>query len=98
MRRPLPGTYPELEIRPNWPIYVEYRVNNWKLARDGSGRVRRGFGWSFWDITVVAVLVYLIIHPPVSVFHFINSFPHTYLLVLDPFHRGSPSEPSLYSK
>jgi len=68
MRRPLPRTYPELEIRPSWPLYVEYRVNNWRLARDGTGRVRRGFGWSFWDIMILAALVYLINHPSVGGF------------------------------
>ena len=66
MRRPLPKMHPELEIRPNWPLYVEYRVNNWRLAKDGTGRVRRGFGWSFWDIIIAAALVYLISHPSVG--------------------------------
>jgi hypothetical protein len=98
MRRPLPRTYPELEIRRNWPLYIEYRVNNWGLAKDGSGRVRRGFGWSFWDVIVIAALVYLVVYPPVSVFVFINNFTRTYPLVLGPFRRGNPSEPNLYSK
>jgi phosphatidylinositol glycan class H protein len=74
MRRPLPRTHPELEIRPSWPLYVEYRVNNWRLAKDGTGRVRRGFGWSFWDIIMVSALVYLISHPSVGVFHLYQQY------------------------
>ena len=48
--RPLQD-HPELSILRH-PGVVEYRVENWRIARDGSGRVLRGYGWSWVDVLV----------------------------------------------
>ncbi|KAF9457229.1 hypothetical protein BDZ94DRAFT_1273770 [Collybia nuda] len=45
--RPLHETNPEFSVH-LFPGYYEYRVENWRLARDGSGRVIHNvssFGW-----------------------------------------------------
>jgi phosphatidylinositol glycan class H protein len=52
--RPLPKTYPELEVLENHPISVEYRVYNYRLAKDGSNVIRRRNGYSVWDIILLA--------------------------------------------
>lgn len=57
--KPLPTTHPELEIHKNLPLSIEYRVRNRKLAKDGSGRVLLGYGYSTWDL-VVALLIWII--------------------------------------
>lgn len=36
--RPLPDTHPEFSVI-EWPSFREYKVENWRLARNGSGRV-----------------------------------------------------------
>ena len=56
---PLPDTNPEFTLRecPNWR---EYRVENWRLARDGSGRIIRGVhGWSWREALLAAFVAYL---------------------------------------
>ncbi|KAL1745654.1 hypothetical protein HDZ31DRAFT_35945 [Schizophyllum fasciatum] len=52
---PLPLTNPELIII-EAPGYTEYRVENWRLARNGSGRVVYGFpGCSWKDVLLIAI-------------------------------------------
>ncbi|KIP08186.1 hypothetical protein PHLGIDRAFT_390456 [Phlebiopsis gigantea 11061_1 CR5-6] len=45
--RPLQD-HPEFTIR-EYSGWTEYRVENWRLARDGSHKVVRGYGWSWLD-------------------------------------------------
>lgn len=48
--RPLPDTHPEFSVI-EWPTFHEYRVENWRLARDGSGRIIRGaVTWTWLDL------------------------------------------------
>ncbi|KAH0826940.1 hypothetical protein J3R83DRAFT_4565 [Lanmaoa asiatica] len=55
--RPLPDTHPEFTVL-YWPGFTEYRVEHWRLARDGSGRIVRGTCiWSWVDGGVLAVVV-----------------------------------------
>jgi hypothetical protein len=57
--RPLPATHPELAFfeRPGW---VEFRVDNSRLAYDGSGKVVKGYSaWSWFDALVPVVLAAL---------------------------------------
>ncbi|TFK76558.1 hypothetical protein BDN72DRAFT_923582 [Pluteus cervinus] len=57
--RPLPVTHPEYSVL-EFPGYYEYRIENWHLARDGSGRVIRGArGLSLMDAFVVGLLAIL---------------------------------------
>lgn len=57
--RPLPDTHPEFTVV-YWPGFTEYRVENWRLARDGSGRIVRGTcAWSWLDPALVVVLALL---------------------------------------
>lgn len=57
--RPLPDTHPEFTVL-DWPGFTEYRVEHWRLARDGSGQVVRGTCvWSWVDAWVVLVLLLL---------------------------------------
>lgn len=54
--QPLLSTHPEL-ITTERQGYVEYRVKNQYLARDGSGRTVQAFsGWSFVDALIPVVL------------------------------------------
>ncbi|KAI0053999.1 hypothetical protein FA95DRAFT_1480209 [Auriscalpium vulgare] len=54
--RPLPDTNPELLVLDAQDLCREYRVENWHLARDGSGRVIRGASGLTWlDGVLVAV-------------------------------------------
>ncbi|KAF8126034.1 hypothetical protein EV363DRAFT_1349578 [Boletus edulis] len=64
--RPLPDTHPELTVL-CWPGFTEYRVENWRLARDGSGRVVRGsYAWSWVDVGVVVLgIVWIQVEVPV---------------------------------
>lgn len=56
LTRPLPCTHPELTIIEH-PGYQEFRVENWRLARDGSGRIVRGTSiWEWWDVVVFLAL------------------------------------------
>ncbi|KAG8221401.1 hypothetical protein J3R82DRAFT_1584 [Butyriboletus roseoflavus] len=59
--RPLPDTHPEFTVT-RWQGFTEYRVEHWRLARDGSGRIARGTCvWSWVDVGVlVLVLVVLL--------------------------------------
>jgi hypothetical protein len=52
--KPLPKTHPELEVLENHPISVEYRVYNYRLAKDGSNVIRRRNGYSVWDVFLLA--------------------------------------------
>ncbi|GJE95201.1 PIG-H domain-containing protein [Phanerochaete sordida] len=52
--RPLQD-HPEFSIR-EYQGCTEYRVENWRRARDGSGGVLRFYGWS-WVDAVVPVLI-----------------------------------------
>lgn len=52
--RPLQD-HPEFSIRESRGC-TEYRVESWRVARDGSGRVLRFYGWSSLD-PVVPLLI-----------------------------------------
>ncbi|KAL1735197.1 hypothetical protein EV714DRAFT_201124 [Schizophyllum commune] len=57
---PLPLTNPELLVIEAHG-YTEYRVENWRLARDGSGRVVYGFSGCSWkDMFLIAALSLLL--------------------------------------
>ena len=43
--------HPEFSVRRH-PSCIEYRVENWRIARDGSGRVLKGYGWSWVDALI----------------------------------------------
>jgi hypothetical protein len=45
--RPIPDTHPQFSVL-DLPGYREYRVENWHLARDGSGRIIRGTSYPLW--------------------------------------------------
>jgi len=63
--RPLPDTHPELSVI-EWPSFREYRVENWRLARDGSGNIVRGAtSWAWIDLCLPVLLSF--IWPKVSV-------------------------------
>jgi len=54
--RPLPHTHPEFSII-EYSGFCEYRVENWRLARDGSGRIVHGtVMWTWVDPVVPVVL------------------------------------------
>lgn len=54
--KPLPDTHPELTVLES-PGYREYRIQNWRLARDGSGRVIAGHTLWSWNDSLVSVLL-----------------------------------------
>lgn len=55
-RHPLPDTNPELTVL-ELPGFCEYRVENWRLARDGSGRVVKGIsGWTWRESIAIVIL------------------------------------------
>ncbi|KAH8106748.1 hypothetical protein BXZ70DRAFT_246052 [Cristinia sonorae] len=56
--RPLPDTHPELSILDH-PTSREFRVENWRLARDGSKKVLKFHGWSWLDAFLPVVLAVL---------------------------------------
>ena len=57
---PLPLTNPELIVIEAHGC-TEYRVENWRLARDGSGRVVYGFSGCTWkDMFLIAALSFLL--------------------------------------
>jgi hypothetical protein len=63
--RPLPDCHPELSVT-EWPSFREYRVENWRLARDGSGNVVRGAtSWGWIDLCLPVVISF--IWPRVSI-------------------------------
>ncbi|KAH7923527.1 hypothetical protein BV22DRAFT_578440 [Leucogyrophana mollusca] len=57
--RPLPDTHPEFSFI-EWPGFCEYRVENWRLARDGSGRIIRGAVTWTWADPIVPVILSLL--------------------------------------
>jgi len=57
--RPLPDTHPEFSII-ECPEFCEYRVENWRLARNGSGSVIRGAtAWSWLDPCIPVLLSFV---------------------------------------
>ena len=57
--QPLPDTHPEFSVL-EYPNFREYRVENWHLARDGSGRViRHTSAWGWRDIFAAAILSFI---------------------------------------
>lgn len=57
--RPLPDCHPELSVT-EWPSFREYRVENWRLARDGSGNVVRGAtSWGWIDLCLPVVISFI---------------------------------------
>ncbi|KIK19630.1 hypothetical protein PISMIDRAFT_107189 [Pisolithus microcarpus 441] len=64
--RPLLDTHPEFSVI-EWPTFHEYRVENWRLARDGSGRIIRGaVTWTWLDLCLPLLISFL--WPKVGVF------------------------------
>lgn len=57
--KPLPDTHPELTILES-AGYREYRIQNWRLARDGSGRIISGHKLWCWTDTLVSILLALL--------------------------------------
>ena len=93
--KPLPTTYPELEIIDQLPLFIEYRVYNYQLRKDGSGKLRHGYNYSYRDI-VSFICIYFIWHM------FDVSFPPVWRfnLRLTPSaesHHGSPDLLSCFS-
>lgn len=75
--RPLPNTNPEFSVL-ECPGYREYRVENWHLARDGSGRVVRGtLGWT-WREAVIPVVVSIVWPKVFKLFLFETSHLHEF--------------------
>ncbi|PVG03541.1 hypothetical protein CPB86DRAFT_748832 [Serendipita vermifera] len=57
--RPLKRTHPELEIRDNLPLSIEYRVYNYKLSKDGTNVSKRGTTWTLFDVlAILAAMTY----------------------------------------
>jgi len=57
---PLPDTHPEFTVV-RLPGFTEYRVANYWLARDGSGRIVRGtIVWSWVDVGMTVVLALIV--------------------------------------
>ncbi|KAG2158378.1 uncharacterized protein EDB93DRAFT_1076902 [Suillus bovinus] len=57
--RPLPDCHPELSVIA-WPNFREYRVENWRLARDGSGNIIRGAtSWGWIDLCLPVVISFI---------------------------------------
>ena len=57
--QPLPKTHPEFEVINRLPLLVEYRVHNYKLRKDGTSRLRFGYGYSYLDVVSVLLLYFL---------------------------------------
>lgn len=57
--RPLPDTNPELLVIETPGLCREYRVENWHLARDGSGRIIKGVSRLAWKDVIFAALATL---------------------------------------
>ena len=53
--RPLPDSYPEFSIL-EYPGFREYRVENWRLARDGSRAARKASYLRWRDVITVTLL------------------------------------------
>ncbi|KAG2147076.1 hypothetical protein BD769DRAFT_1346029 [Suillus cothurnatus] len=57
--RSLPDCHPELSVT-EWPSFREYRVENWRLARNGSGNVVRGAtSWGWIDLCLPVVISFI---------------------------------------
>ncbi|KAG2157359.1 hypothetical protein DEU56DRAFT_16506 [Suillus clintonianus] len=57
--RPLPDCHPEFSVI-QWSSFREYRVENWRLARDGSGNVVRGAtSWGWIDLCLPVVFSFI---------------------------------------
>ncbi|OAX43571.1 hypothetical protein K503DRAFT_125953 [Rhizopogon vinicolor AM-OR11-026] len=57
--RPLPDIHPELSVT-EWPSFREYRVENWRLARDGSGSIVPGAtSWEWIDLCLPVVFSFI---------------------------------------
>ncbi|KAJ3478154.1 hypothetical protein NLI96_g9956 [Meripilus lineatus] len=50
--------HPELKIIEH-PNCREYRVENWRFARDGSRRVLKFYGWSWMDALIPIIIAYM---------------------------------------
>lgn len=49
------NAHPQYRIY-TYPDFIEHRIENWHLARDGSGRVVRHDAWTLTDALVAAIL------------------------------------------
>ncbi|KAI6162574.1 hypothetical protein EDD17DRAFT_1478108, partial [Pisolithus thermaeus] len=57
--RPLRDTHPEFLVI-EWPTFHEYRVGNWRLARDDSSRIIRGaVAWTWLDLCLPLFISFL---------------------------------------
>lgn len=51
--QPLLRTHPEFEIINQLPAFIEYRVYNYKLRKDGTNLLRFGYGYSYADVVAI---------------------------------------------
>jgi hypothetical protein len=57
--KPLLRTHPELEIIDQLPLFIEYRVYNFKLCKNGTGKRRYGYRYTYWDVVSLIVIYFL---------------------------------------
>ncbi|KAI0797712.1 GPI-GlcNAc transferase complex, PIG-H component-domain-containing protein [Abortiporus biennis] len=58
MRRTQPlDDHPQFVVL-EFPSHTEFRVENWRLARDGSSKVLKFYGWSSLDAVVPVIVAY----------------------------------------
>ena len=69
--KPLLRTHPELEIIDQLPLFIEYRIYNYKLGKNGTDKRRYGYGYSYWDVVSLVVIYFLWNRFHVS-FYFLN--------------------------
>ena len=50
--------HPELKVI-NHSTFREYRVENWRFARNGSSKVIKFYGWSWLDALVPLLVAFL---------------------------------------
>ncbi|KAI0692385.1 hypothetical protein BC835DRAFT_1416591 [Cytidiella melzeri] len=55
--RPL-RDHPQFTVR-KYTGHREYRVENWRLARDGSGKILKSYGWTWLDLLVPVLVAIL---------------------------------------
>ncbi|TFK42693.1 hypothetical protein BDQ12DRAFT_676642 [Crucibulum laeve] len=53
---PLPDSYPQFSVL-DLPGYREYRVENWRLAKDGTRRVLQGTSGIDWQLAFISLLL-----------------------------------------
>jgi hypothetical protein len=64
--KPLLRTHAELEIIDQLPLFIEYRIYNYKLSKKGTGKLVYGYGYSSWDVLSLIGIYFLWNHSHVS--------------------------------